>query len=362
MSPRAPAQARECSPNPNTHTLEQACDFSDTLNTLKFTDYLAIFIWTGWFLILPSLPIVLLLFWLYRNSITTIPLLTTISIIFISMASPLDIKSQPKWGISIGKWCMKTAQRYFGLRLYFEDKKSIESCGPSIFAMEPHDVLPIGLFSFSDYLGYFKGHKNIGCLTGVCFKLPFMRNMYTWASATSVDKRNVKSYMDKGYSPTICPGGVQEVILMGQSQQLALKSKSKKKECVLYLKKRKGIVRLAMEYGRPIIPTFTFGLRKTWDFWIPTTGIAHWLGRKIGFVPMIFFGLFGIPFNISKPCSLTVVIGKPIYVPKFVPDEHGKFEDEDVDKYHDKLLSSMEQIFRDYKNDFDMADTTLRIE
>ena len=44
MSPRAPVQAREWSPNPNTHKLEQACDFSDTLNTLKFTDYLSIFI------------------------------------------------------------------------------------------------------------------------------------------------------------------------------------------------------------------------------------------------------------------------------------------------------------------------------
>ena len=31
--------------------------------------------------------------------------------------------------------------------------------GPAIFAMEPHDVLPLSIFSFNDCLGAVKNHK-----------------------------------------------------------------------------------------------------------------------------------------------------------------------------------------------------------
>ena len=292
--------------------------------------------------------------YLYSDSITIIPFLTLSTIIFISVISPTDLELQPEWGKKIGSWCMHTALRYFGLRLYYEDQKAIENCGPGIFILEPHDVLPISLFTMSHYLDLVKGHKCVGCVTGICFKLPLMKHVYSWVSATSVDGANVRKLMDTGHSPTICPGGVQEVILIGQSPP-------GKKECILFLKQRKGVVKLAMQYGRPLIPTFTFGLRKTWDFWIPKSDFAKWLGRKIGFVPMVFFGLFGIPFNISKPCSLTMVIGKPIHVPKFEPDKDGKFSPEDIDKYHTKMLDAMKQIYNDYKDEFEMADTTLKI-
>ena len=54
---------------------------------------------------------------------------------------------------------MKNAVRYFGLRLFFEDRSAVENSGPAIFLIEPHDVMPVTLVAYSDCLGFNKGHK-----------------------------------------------------------------------------------------------------------------------------------------------------------------------------------------------------------
>ena len=64
-------------------------------------------------------------------------------------------------------------------------------------------------------------------MTNACFVIPFMRHIYTWARAESVDKANLLRRIKDGYSPVFCPGGVQEVAYMGN-----------KKEVVLYLRAR----------------------------------------------------------------------------------------------------------------------------
>lgn len=263
---------------------------------------------------------------------------------------PVNLEMQPKFGIELGKEIMKTAERYFGLRLCYMDKKAVEEAGPSIFLIEPHDVMPVGLFCFSDSLGYNTGHKNVGCLSGACFLVPLMKHVYTWASAQSVSKKNVKRLLEEGYSPTICPGGVQEVTMM-----------SKKKECILYLKKRQGTIRLAMEYGRPIVPVFVFGQRATWSFQILRNKLAQWVGRRIGFAPMMFYGIAGIPFAIPKPCPLTVVVGHPIKIKKHAADEKGQFDQATIDKYHQQVLTGFAEVFDKYKDQFGMSDIELFI-
>ena len=127
----------------------------------------------------------------------------------LSILYPTKDTWQPKWGLSIGSWCMQSAKHFFGMKLCYVDRKAVQESGPSIYVIEPHDVMPLSLFALSDNLGYNTGHKMIGCLTGMVFHVPFMKQIYTWASATSVDKKNILRLMDKGYSPTICPGGVQ---------------------------------------------------------------------------------------------------------------------------------------------------------
>lgn len=110
---------------------------------------------------------------------------------------------------------MKKAAEYFRLEVHCEGKisllfcstflthyctdwKAVNESGPAIWSIEPHDILPLGLFAMSDYLGYFPGHKMMGCLTSACFIVPGMKQVYTWASACSVDKKNIQKLLETG--------------------------------------------------------------------------------------------------------------------------------------------------------------------
>jgi 1-acyl-sn-glycerol-3-phosphate acyltransferase len=107
--------------------------------------------------------------------------------------------------------------------------------------------------------------------------VPIIKHIYTWVNAVPADKSNIQKMIKNGISPVLCPGGVQEVTLMKSD-----------KECVLYLNSRFGFIKLALQYGVPIIPCFCFGLRKTFAFHVPQDRYSKYIGRVTGVQPVLF--------------------------------------------------------------------------
>jgi hypothetical protein len=67
----------------------------------------------------------------------------------------------------------RKAFSYFSLRIYCEDPAATAAtASPALFATEPHDILPIGIFAFSGKMGYFPNHDSRGCISSACFVLP----------------------------------------------------------------------------------------------------------------------------------------------------------------------------------------------
>ncbi len=138
-------------------------------------------------------------------------------------------------------------------------------------------------------------------------------------------------------------------------------------ECVLFLKQRYGVVKLALEFGTPIYPTFCFGLRKMYPAWVPKFKFMKSWGSALGYVPVFFLGIFNIPFAQPKPTPLNVVVGKPIIVEKIEdPSVLSRRGDEEVERrvkqIHGQILSEIERIFETYKHEFEMGHVTLKIE
>eukprot|EP01038_Epipyxis_sp_PR26KG_P009544 gene9544-12855_t len=306
--------------------------------------YLAIWFWIGWtnFYFTFTLTAPFLLSITYGRWVVAI----IIGIISISALLPIDRSKQPQWLFDvIGAWTMKKATEYFHMRVFIEDAEAVEKCGQAIFALEPHDVLPLSIFAFNDDACGVKGHKCLGCLTSAAFSVPIMRHVYTWMRAVSIDKKNVTKLLTQGYSPVICPGGMQEVFYM-----------ENKKEVVLYLSKRAGFIKLALIHGVAIIPCFTFGLRNSFTAWVPKSQFLLRIAKKIGFLPMPFFGVWGSPLGPSKPCDYTNVIGKPITVNKI-----SNPTDADIKKYQDIYISETLRLFEEYKSLCDMSDFSARV-
>ena len=234
---------------------------------------------------------------------------------------------------------------YFSFKVEFENYNLIENCGPSLFAVEPHGVLPVTLYWGT--LNLLQNHQFLCCLSSSILSVPIMKHFLTWSGAISAEKTNLIKYLSQGYSLNICPGGVQEVKYLNNN-----------KEMVLFLKSRLGFTKLGLEQGVCIIPVITFGLHKIYDYYLfDWNDFLLNLGRKVGFLPMIFFGLGGIPFAQPKPSPLTVVIGKPIQLPKIE-----KPSSEEIQKYHDIFLGEMRRVFEENKDANGMSDFTMRIE
>jgi Diacylglycerol acyltransferase len=271
----------------------------------------------------------------YLELSTAICCLLSLLAVLISALAPLNKHGSPnpKWCLSIGNWIMTMGAEYFKLKVVLEDydamRLSAETGKPAIFVLEPHDVLPVSIFSLCDFLGALPGKRRlIGCISSACFKVPLMRHVWSWVCAESIDRKNVVRLLKGGVSVCLCPGGVREVIEMSRQQQKKsnrLNSKASKKsgysiastadnsssssskttlipsvsdgdlqteliadttkssintvdtetevfeeECVLYLRERKGFVRLALQHGCPLVPMFTFGQREVLEPWFCT--------------------------------------------------------------------------------------------
>jgi hypothetical protein len=89
-------------------------------------------------------------------------------------------------GVRIGNWIMGQAEKYFGLTTTIEDYAALEGYSTQnkavIFAVEPHDVLPYGVFAFNPSLKVFPGQVGATAsvlMTSAVFNIPFIKVLNT---------------------------------------------------------------------------------------------------------------------------------------------------------------------------------------
>lgn len=323
--------------------------FPNTTTTLdrsnasrSFNQYLSVWLWIGWITFYIALP--LILYVLYKANLFAFVALITL--ILISAFTTIDKRKQPKLAFQFGEWLMNNSADFYQMRMILEDKEKVEKSGPAIFLLEPHDVLPISICAFNTCLKGFGGHKCAGGLTSLCFKVPLMKHIYTWVEAMPVDKKDIIRAISNKESPVICPGGVQEVAFI-----------DKEDECVMFLKARKGVVKLALQHGSPLVPVITFGLRNAFTAYIPKGAFWASVGRKIGALPIMFFGVWNAPMGPAKPTELVNVVGPPIVLPPATENP----SDEDITKYHQLYMDETKRIFETYKASFGMGNVSLKI-
>jgi|EP00970_Alexandrium_tamarense_P010142 hypothetical protein len=211
---------------------------------------LAVTLWLGWNGIVVCIAVYLLFI---ANNIER---MVIIGLATMSLILPAHFPGA--LGYKIGDWIMRQAEKYFGLKTVIEDEEDLirhaNENKAVIFAFNPHDMLPYAVFAFAPTLKRLPGKigKDGTCLmSSAIFNIPFLRQVYTWVNSLPVDKKTFLGRLKRGQSFAFVPGGVQEVIMLDPNQP---------KDVVLYLKNRKGFVKLALATGSPIVPVFGFHL------------------------------------------------------------------------------------------------------
>ncbi|XP_058758695.1 diacylglycerol O-acyltransferase 2D-like isoform X2 [Vicia villosa] len=219
---------------------------------------------------------------------------------------------------------------YFPITLHLEDAEAFHPNQSYVFGYEPHSIFPFGIFALHDNVGFMPISKIRFLVSSMSFYIPFLRQVWTWLGFTSVEKKILISLLESGQSCIIVPGGIRETLFMEHDSEN------------VFLKERRGFVRIAIEMGHPLVPIFCFGQTNTYKWWKVSTKLVHNLTRFIKINPIIFWGILGSHIPFKNP--LYVVVGRPIHVKK-----NPKPTTEQVTKVHSEFVEALRDLFQKHK-------------
>lgn len=123
-------------------------------------------------------------------------------------------------------------------------------------------------------------------------------------------------------------------------------------------KTRKGLIRLSLETGAQLIPTYVFGGTDFFNNLLTGDGFLSNFFRKLRMGVTIFWGYLGLPLPFLPKVSMC--IADPIPVKKW--EGPGPIPQEIIDELHSKYLQSLKELFDNYKEQAGYANAELLIE
>jgi 2-acylglycerol O-acyltransferase 2 len=222
-----------------------------------------------------------------------------------------------------------------------------------IFGYHPHGIIALGcLINFAtDVTGFTRLFPGIDMHTVTLtmnFKTPFSSlalGLLGSADASADGINYILSKKGKGQAAMIVLGGAREALDARPGQY------------DLFLKNRKGFVKLALKNGSSLVPVFSFGELDVYDQIPNPPGstlrkIQDTLEKTMGFsLPLIKGrGVFNYSFGLLPFRHPVVsVVGRPIPVPK-TPEK--EITQELIDKYHEQYIAALIEVFEFHKKTY----------
>lgn len=121
------------------------------------------------------------------------------------------------------------------------------------------------------------------------------------------------------------------------------------------LLQRKGIVKIALKAGAPLVPVYGFGHTALYKVLVDPFGILEKLSISLQAALTPFFGRYGWFLGPPKRVPVTVCLGNPVKCPQIDNPTQA-----DIDKYHGQLLIAYEELFNQHKHAYGWSDKTLK--
>ena len=201
-----------------------------------------------------------------------------------------------------------------------------------IFAAQPHGVLSfVGMCSAALHPEY--TIRVPTAAASIVLKTPLLKHVMGIFNLIDASAINLKRHFKSGGSVVIYIGGIAELFKTSRTEER------------LYLRNRKGFIKLALTEGVDIVPVYLFGNSSVLS--VLTQGPLVALSRKVQASLTIFWGKFYLP--IPRDEKLLYVVGKPMGLPHILNPTQ-----DDIDKWHEKYCIEVRKIYETYQEKLPM--------
>ncbi|XP_059819248.1 2-acylglycerol O-acyltransferase 2 isoform X2 [Hypanus sabinus] len=224
-----------------------------------------------------------------------------------------------------------------------------------IFGFHPHGVLVAGAFGnfcteLTGFQTMFPGLKPHMLMLSLWFRVPFFRDYIMTGGLVPSDKESAKYLLRRK------EGGNVAIIAIGGAPE-ALDARPG--AFTLQLKERKGFIKLALQFGAPLVPVFSFGENEVFDQVKNPKGsflrrVQERLQKLMGVSLPLFHarGVFQYSFGLipyRKP--IYTVVGRPIEV-----ERRENPTQKDIDALHQKYIEELSKLFEEHKTHYKVSE------
>ncbi|KAM4661001.1 diacylglycerol O-acyltransferase 2-like isoform 1-T1 [Amazona ochrocephala] len=225
-----------------------------------------------------------------------------------------------------------------------------------IIGSHPHGILCVGAFCnfITGSTGFgemFPGIRPFLTTLAGNFRLPVFREYLMSGGLCPVTRRAIGYLLSKNGT-----GNAVAIVIGGAAESLSCRPGI----TTLTLKNRKGFVRLALQHGAHLVPSFSFGENDLFRQVVFEEGswmrsIQQRFQKMMGFAPCVFYGrgLTSIQSRGFLPYAkpITTVVGEPVTVPKIEDPSR-----EVVDMYHEMYIHSLLKLFNENKTKYGLSE------
>uniref|UniRef100_A0A8B9PY41 Acyltransferase n=1 Tax=Apteryx owenii TaxID=8824 RepID=A0A8B9PY41_APTOW len=226
-----------------------------------------------------------------------------------------------------------------------------------IIGSHPHGILCVGAFcnfitGSTGFLEMFPGIRPFLTTLAGNFRLPVFREYLMSGGLCPVTRQAIGYLLSKNGT-----GNAVAIVIGGAAESLSCRPGV----TTLILKNRKGFVRMALQHGAYLVPSFSFGENDLFRQVVFEEGswmrsIQLRFQKMMGFAPCVFYGR-GLTSVQSRgflpyPRPITTVVGEPVTVPKIEDPSC-----ETVDLYHEMYVRSLLKLFNENKTKYGLSET-----
>ncbi len=221
---------------------------------------------------------------------------------------------------------LKCHQFFDGYQLIFEDPDTSLQQSNSMFPFHPHGILCYGMNIAAQIHPFFETAEVVG--SRMSFNIPWGGLVMKFYGVEGANPENFAKLLNEKKNIMFVPGGFEEATITRYGKDR------------VFIKHRKGFIKMALEYGYTVHPCYTFGENRLYYTYTNET-----MGLVLNKFKMP--ELMAYSTNILLPnndVKLYTIIGKGIKIP-ILPNP----TQEHVDKYHQIYIEKLVELYDKWK-------------